>query len=445
MGVVRIVVDFTEKRIILVGNAAKGNFAMGNISLLGQIMAFLSAMGFGGIIGALFGRWLTRGHPRVSLIGVETGMGIYPIARSKPVKVPEDAIKLSRNSQWGINIDDVTTIGELSAVISSTKQFISNSEKILRETGSFLKEISKNGVDSQEMITIIQQLLDNEIVHAAILNGLSTNKLTPRSINRKNQVALHVEKAINRADNNTPYFVIQFPDGKKKGIGYNSRGYLDSNMEHLTAFMDVIRYCDHEGIKNTLNYVKDLLSDQCDLARKIREILQPFIQSTYWQIEVIVANRGDRTVLLSPYAVLTTKGTRHPLINLPLTALLTTPEEAETNKDSQINPAEQDNEPEHSSKYLVLAPQSAHQITFLSDDEVDNKGKYSELHAIYDAGVLECAIVLKREDIHGWRGNSIALRSSWVSFGKGFTKKLRNEIDALAGHRILRWRVTKIK
>src|SRR5262249_48950151 len=126
--------------------------------------------------------------------------------------------------------------------------------------------------------------------------------------------------------------VIEDPDHNRHGIDYPVI-VLDYEKQRLDSFVEIVKYCDSAGLKQALTFAKNNLREQRDLAEQLMDAIQPLVQSTYWQLDVMVANRGDRIVLLSPYAVLTTKGGHRQFPPLPLTVSPT----QEGAKESQDN------------------------------------------------------------------------------------------------------------
>ena len=76
---------------------------MSGISLLERI---LSIVGFGSIVGSiiglLFGQWLVRGRPHISLVRIEPGIGTKQKDQREPVLIPQTIVDLSKKlkEQW---------------------------------------------------------------------------------------------------------------------------------------------------------------------------------------------------------------------------------------------------------------------------------------------------------------------------------------------------------
>jgi hypothetical protein len=168
---------------------------------------------------------------------------------------------------------------------------------------------------------------------------------------------------------------------------------------------------DKQWLQYVLSVVETGLLRQRDIGRELIEQLNPVITSKRWQIEVLIANLGSRILLLSPNAVLKMKG-ETSLPPLPCTASTSIGDNA--------------------GRYLVIKPQIAEPVTFLSDFEISEQGPYAQLVSAYDANILSCKLVLKQEEVRRlWTAN-VAVTSPWVSFGTKLPARLKEEVLELS-------------
>lgn len=417
----------------------------------------LTLIGIGSIIGGIIvlfvGRWLSRGRPQISLIQVESGTRTRRNVKAEPGEKPAE-IGARRGSK-------TSTVQISDTIIQASEKFIffgrALEEEIdLRELGDFFS-IAKGGAhDLQEALTkaevlygnldhnnsektqtrVMKRLLADSLLNVILTNGIRSDdlKLPPVSKERAHPFVVEIQTDI--AVNHDAYIFVDYPSPNYQMETIRLRTpFLSTDKDRYIPLIEMIKHCDCLGLEQSLKFIIDKLREQQEIANQLINDIEPRIQSIYWQVEVIAHNRGDRTVLLSPYAALITKSP-HELPLLPLTAL---ENKRETNpKETKGNVQKEDENEDEFAKNIVLKPQKIRTIRFLADLPGSAADNYSKLADTYNAGIIDCSIILKREDIRDWQGHPLTLRSDWVEFGNKIADNRRKEIVEIAQQTTLR-------
>jgi hypothetical protein len=442
---------------------------MNSTLIFNQITTLLSIIGAGSIIALLLGRWLARPRPRITLIQVEPGTGTMRLSKAAigEERGPKAVIgkELGTETRWG---SKASTVGVSSDIVQLSVQFrlankgldaeadpiglynfflIAKSgsqdlQKALHKTKALLEDLNGNHSNINRM-RIMMRLLDDDLLSFFLMTSIETNELIltepklPPMGEDMNEERFHLEvERWDHRDGINEYMIVVYPSPVYRKQIVSLRGpLLDVEAKRCESLAKMIECGDCEGLTASLNFIINRLREQHEIADQLVDSIQPLIQSISWQVEVVAYNKGDRAVLLSPYAVLITKG-HQELPYLPLTAL----EESKDAKSKEKKDNSQRGELDENSfaRYIVLEPQKVTQITFLADIPDNEEKNYSQLGQAYSARILDCSIIVKREDIRNWRGGPITLRSPWTSFGERIAEDRRKEIVALADRATLR-------
>ena len=331
------------------------------------------------------------------------------------------------------SLDEEADPSELRDLFLAAKEGSHDLLKALNRAKIVLEGLNCNNSHVSRM-RIIKHLFNDWPLRIILVNGIETNelilpepKLSPAS---EKHFHLEVERQPDPNDSRSQLIIVEYPSPEyKRQLFRLAAPVLDVEEKRRESLVKMIRYCDCDGLRESLTFVINTLREQHEIAEQLVENVQPLIQSIYWQVEVVASNRGERTVLLSPYAVLITKGS-HDLPYLPLTAL----EEQEGTKPKEKKDDSQKGELDENSfaRNIVLEPQKVKQIRFLADIPDNEAMNYSKLGVAYSARILDCSIIVKREDVRNWRGDLIILRSSWIAFGGKIAEESRKKIVDLA-------------
>jgi hypothetical protein len=366
---------------------------MNNIPLVGQvIIEVLSIIGFSGIVGLLFGRWLARGHPRIFLIGVEpaTGEKLKGVNDgTESVMVSQDIVQLYSKFDWAnSSLDDgKADFAQLREIFSNAQEFSDLELKALKKAETLLGDLEKNGQE-ENRIRIMREFLNDSLIRLILMDGVDTNALIFSQMSDESSSTLLVEKKTDFSGHDV--IAIQYPFSEtRQQLEANQQfllfrqdmRQLDSEVERRNSFVAMIRSCNYTGLEEALTFVIKYLREQYRIADQLAKSIGGLIQKTYWQVDVMAANTGERIVLLSPYAQLITRGSRgsYERLSLPLTFLssrradskLESVEQEGTEADS-VRQRKESKGGEQSKRYeakksIALKAGDATQITFLAD------------------------------------------------------------------------------
>lgn len=231
----------------------------------------------------------------MTVVGELEGSGQQTSAN---VELPEDAVRLLRNSAFFPEMPTNTSIDDLSLVSEQVGDILRDGPELSENLDLAVENLQAPGLGPSEIFRALAPALDMFFLDVFILNVLFRQPLfeEPSPGDR-------IVEGV-RSDKHDGTFEFDLPGLPTTSIGIqlNDNATIE---QRVLPLVRQIEQADVKALRTSLFELSRALMQEIDTARAIGRIIDPILNSyAHWRVEVYVVNYGQTTVFLLPSAML---------------------------------------------------------------------------------------------------------------------------------------------
>jgi hypothetical protein len=367
-----------------------------------QVIGIVASIIFGGVSGALLGRWLTRERTTVVMTSIANGRESGEI-----MEIPDRVISLSEGFHWAQPLEHRSSPELVKHVYQKSKEMRVSYPAILDLITSARKDISR-ATTPEEKVILAQQICTEPKLRNAVTSGLYRKELTLPSIEQiqkeaPDELCKLIESPIEggvEVNLDLPQFLTS---SKYTGPGW------ELQKDYALPFLYALQHFHVEALQKSLEYAAKAFENDAIRAEAIIAALENMFKNDPFVVDAVAINNGERVAVVNPYALLVTEGGDRIL---PPVWLKNADMASEIDVEGAVD---------ESITYIPIPPQSTKVLKFISE-QLDNN---SQLRSAYDSGVLRCSLVLSKQS---GKGKKKVIRSTRRPFGAGLENELKRDL-----------------